>query len=398
MKKVMIRLLVLVAAAALVFALASCMTVTTNTPAGDETTSDVSGDASADPGSEPVGGDETEATVTDATQVAVVTTATETDATGCAHVWDEGRIIAAADCSKTGTKLYTCTLCGQKKTEVVQKTDSHTVSTYYLAVEPTATKAGERAGICTKCGKAVHVADTTTYSAYQSQINSCKTKIDGYTDSQFGGSSYSTMSTSKYAAPTASPKSNEHPRVLFNLTTIADVKAAFNDPANSAKLASLIATANDYTSGVPKGNTQGYDGEDYMEEILQTIRSKALLYQVTGVRLYGYDAIRMMKEFITNFKIADTSDPCRRYGEVMFATAQVYDWCNDLLTAADKKQFIIGVEKKCGPNMEVGFPPSKQGAISGHGCERQILRDYLSFAIAIYDDEPTWYKYIAGRV
>ena len=47
--------------------------------------------------------------------------------------------------------------------------------------------------------------------------------------------------------------------------------------------------------------------------------------------------------------------------------------------------------------MEVGFPPKGQGAVADHGCEAQILRDYLSFAIAIYDENPTWYEYIGAR-
>ena len=353
MKKIIVRLWILFALATLVFALAACTSVKTeDPPIVDGTTADVAemteGDATEPKTTEPAG----EGAVT------VVTTAAATDDSGCAH----------------------------------------TVGFTYLASEPTATKAGQRVGICSKCGKTAYVADTTTYDAYQKQVNACKTKINGYTDSQFGGTKYSTMSTSKYNAPTASPKSNEHPRVLFNSTTIADVKVTMGKLENVGKLQSVISTANDYSSGVPKGNSQGYDGEDYWEEILQTVRAKAFLYRMTGVKLYGYDAIRMMKEFITSFKIADTSDPCRRYGEVMFTTAQVYDWCYDLLTSADKKQFIIGVEKKCGPGMEVGFPPSGQGAVSGHGCERQILRDYLAFAIAIYDDEPTWYQYIAGRI
>ena len=393
MKKTIVRLLILFALGALVFAFSACTAMTTSGGGGNgaaETTADASAGIGTGTGAAPG-----TAAGSDATGAAGQQT---TAGNGCAHVWDQGKIVSESDCSKTGLKLYTCTLCNEKKTEAIPKNDNHTVTFSYLAVEPTATKAGQKVGICSKCGKTAYVADTTTYAAYQKQVNDCKTKINGYTDSQFGGSSYSTMSTSKYAAPTASPKSNEHPRVLFNSTTLSDVKAAMGKLENSAKLQSVIATANDYTSGVPKGNTQGYDGEDYMEEILQTIRAKAFLYQMTGVTLYGYDSIRMMKEFITNFKIADTSDPCRRYGEVMFTTAQVYDWCYNLLTAADKKQFIIGVEKKCGPGMEVGFPPSKQGAVSGHGCERQILRDYLAFAIAIYDDEPTWYKYVAGRV
>ena len=47
--------------------------------------------------------------------------------------------------------------------------------------------------------------------------------------------------------------------------------------------------------------------------------------------------------------------------------------------------------------MEVGFPPTEQQAMTGHGSERQILRDYLAFAIAIYDEYPGWWTFIAGR-
>ena len=399
MKKTIVKIWILLAVMALVFALAACTVIKTEDPAGDGTTAPDAVTEGDDPEVDATEGGEVTSPAETTPAGAGATTAGATDDSECEHVWDSGRVVSEANCSTTGLKLYTCTVCNQKRSEAIPKTDSHTVSFSYLASEPTATKAAQKVGICSKCGKSIYTDDTTlTYTSYQSQVNACKDKINGYTDSQFGGTKYSTMSTSKFAAPTASPKSNEHPRVLFNTTTISDVKAAMGKLENSAKLQSVIAVASDYTSGVPKGNTQGYDGEDYMEEILQTIRAKAFLYQMTGVKLYGYDSIRMMKEFITNFKIADTSDPCRRYGEVMFTTAQVYDWCNNLLTAADKKQFIIGIEKKCGPNMEVGFPPSKQGAISGHGCERQILRDYLAFAIAIYDDEPTWYKYIAGRI
>ena len=318
------------------------------------------------------------------------------DPNACQHTWDSGKVTVQATCGTEGTKLYTCTTCKYTKTESIPVTGQHNYTFKYLAVEPTATSAGKNEGICAGCGARVRTDDTTSYAAYQTKISNCQSKINGYSTGDFGASKHSTMSSSN--TPSAYPKSNEHPRILFNTSTLAAVRAAMSDPANAEKLKSVINTANDYTSGVPKGNSQGYDGEDYWEEILQTIRAKAFLYQMTGVRLYGYDAIRMMKEFMTNFKIADTSDPCRRYGEIMFTTAQVYDWCYNLLSSTDREQFIVGVEKKCGSGMEVGFPPSDQNAVSGHGCERQILRDYLAIAIAIYDEDSSWYKYVAGRV
>ena len=48
--------------------------------------------------------------------------------------------------------------------------------------------------------------------------------------------------------------------------------------------------------------------------------------------------------------------------------------------------------------MEVGFPPARQSPIAGHANEYQILRDYLAFSVAIYNEVPSWYEYVAERV
>lgn len=37
----------------------------------------------------------------------------------CEHQWDEGVVTTAARCLTTGVKTYTCTLCGDKKTEII---------------------------------------------------------------------------------------------------------------------------------------------------------------------------------------------------------------------------------------------------------------------------------------
>ena len=47
---------------------------------------------------------------------------------------------------------------------------------------------------------------------------------------------------------------------------------------------------------------------------------------------------------------------------------------------------------------EMGYPPSKQAAISGHGAEAQLLRDLLSLGIATYDERPDIYEFCAGRI
>ena len=308
------------------------------------------------------------------------------------HTWDDGRVVDAADCTHTGMLMYTCTVCKSKKTVSIPVNGAHKFTDGYLAVEPTADSAGQRAGICSICGAVSRVEDEMTYDQYQSKLTTSQNAVSAFKTAQFGGATHTKMDTSAYAAPTASPTKGQHPRILINKTTLPAVRAMFDDPAHSGDVKGLVDTANSAASGKVT---------EYSAGIMNCVRAKALLYQVTGVKLYGYDAIRIMKEFLTTYtSVGSSGDPCRKYGEIMFTAAVVYDWCYDLLTATDKTQFISGVEYKVvnDSHMEVGFPPSGQWATVGHGAERQILRDYLSFSLAIYDEEPTWYQFIGGRV
>ena len=144
---------------------------------------------------------------------------------------------------------------------------------------------------------------------------------------------------------------------------------------------------------------------------LTVIQAKALNYLITEDSSYGYEAILYLKNFLLTLNIKQiASDQCRQYGYLMYTAALVYDWCYDLLTDEDKKQIIAGVEHRvCRMRndmtkregqvvLEVGFPPSGQGAVVGHGSERQILRDYLSFATAIWGENNSWWDFIAARV
>ena len=310
------------------------------------------------------------------------------------HTWDDGRVIGEADCIHKGSKLYTCSICNAKETRAVPPTGVHklTAGSGYLAVAPTATTPGKRDAICSVCGAHGMIDDPMTYETYQSKLTASKNAVNAFEAAAFGGAKHTKMSTTEYAAPAASPTAGQHPRILMNKDTLPAVRAAMQDPANVEDLQGLIDSANSYSSGVVT---------EYSAGLLNCARAKAFLYQMTGVKLYGYDAIRLMKEFLSSFtSIGSGGDPCRKYGEIMFAAAEVYDWCYDLLTVTDKVQFISGIEHKvvCGTNMEVGFPPSGQWAFTGHGSERQILRDYLSFSLAIFDEEPTWYQFVGGRV
>ena len=46
------------------------------------------------------------------------------------HTWDAGKVTKAATCKDAGEKLYTCTACGETKTEAIAKTNNHTYGSW----------------------------------------------------------------------------------------------------------------------------------------------------------------------------------------------------------------------------------------------------------------------------
>ncbi len=221
--------------------------------------------------------------------------------------------------------------------------------------------------------------------------------------------------------PPVYPTEGQHPRVLFTESDIPGINTAL---ANAPARAGLEYTDENNVKRTADGVNERYrsvmdnppDGKlpngQYRSEILNNIQLVALLYQMTGNKTHGYRAILALKNVFKTMGSWTMDDRCRNFGHVMYTAACVYDWCYDLLTSTDKQQIVAGVQHKCCeptvsvPNiyhyktdmrMEIGFPPSVPGAFIGHGAEFQLLRDYLAFAIAIYDDYPGWWDYIAGR-
>ena len=232
------------------------------------------------------------------------------------------------------------------------------------------------------------------------------------------GTATANIGTPKWVAPTSSPI-NEHPRLFITKDNIEQMREALKEPtATNERFRSILESesSTDGKCGPVQKDFRNRNGlHNYDNRILELIQIKALGYLIEGHELFGYQAIYYMKNFLLTLDIQYiASDQCREYGNVMMTAACVYDWCYDLLTEEDKAQLIAGVETRtaageCGDpsytsnstykkKMEVGFPPSGQGAIQGHGAEGQILRNYLAAAIAFYGDNNSWWDYIAARV
>ena len=324
----------------------------------------------------------------------------------------------AATCSLAGTKTFKCMTCTQTSTVTTEPTGNHVfhTSVEYLMVKtvPTATTPGVKVTHCKTC--ALEREYPYSYTEYQVDLNYALQKLQAVDISSFSSKNISTMNSSTYADPLAYPTKGEHPRLLINTTTLNELKAAILKPEYAEFFNEVIRVANGYDSGllgevttVTSASSKGPAGVHNLdEELYDCLMAKAFLYLVTGVETYAIDAIRMTKEFMATIVIKSTAfDPERNWGYAMYAAAIVYDWCYDAMSDQDKIDLVRGIEwRLCKTitsgnafqqNMEMGFPPSKQGAVCGHGSERQLLRDYLSVALAIYDEHPSWYEYIGGR-
>ena len=69
------------------------------------------------------------------------------------HSWNGGAVTKQATCKETGTKEYTCTACGAKKTETVAKTNAHTWGDWHITKQPSCTTPGTTTKTCSVCGK-----------------------------------------------------------------------------------------------------------------------------------------------------------------------------------------------------------------------------------------------------
>ncbi len=254
----------------------------------------------------------------------------------------------------------------------------------------------------------------------QAELDDLIAKVKAFDLSQFGTATkdISTLTSVKYSTPTQKLK-DEHPRVSLTADMIPAIKAAMENAEYKTAVSTFKSYVDTNYNGVLPAPSLDYQGRKGLHNCdkngLAIIEAKALNYLLTGDEIYGWQAIYAMLNYINTLDIQYiNSDQCRDYGYVMFIAAEVYDWCYDLLTDELKAGLIAGVEKrlctgKVGDSdwttstdlllkMEVGFPPTRQGGVNGHGSEMQILRDYLAFSIAIYDENPSWWKFCAGRL
>ncbi len=168
----------------------------------------------------------------------------------------------------------------------------------------------------------------------------------------------------------------EHPRLYLRPEHIPALKARQKHPLLTPILKKI--------SDMSKTRT------DYKLEL------DAFEYLISKDRELGRRTIEQALDFLEKAELPDRHDACRVTGRNMVTGAIVYDWIYPLLTD-DEKQAFMKELIRLAKTMECRYPPTRQGSITGHASEAQIMRDMLSAGIAIYDEYPDMYDHAAGR-
>ena len=195
-----------------------------------------------------------------------------------------------------------------------------------------------------------------------------------------------------YPAPPVFPPKG-HPRVYFTKADIPRILENREKPQNAA--AKRVHERNiAYDGGVKFGDA--YQGTNFDSEMMTIIESLALEYALGGGEQYGQRAVELMRACVNGIYFSVDGYSYNTIGQTVFTIAEVYDWCYDLLSAADMEAFY-NKTIELAAMLEVGWPPVKQRAVVGHGPEGQVLRDLMCAGIAMYDEYPDIYTLVAGR-
>ena len=198
------------------------------------------------------------------------------------------------------------------------------------------------------------------------------------------------MPADKYPMPRITPPAR-HPRVLVAEGELTALREKRKAPVYAAALQEWerLRTLDLDALMTPAAARDGI--------ALAAIEARAYSYLLDGNRQDGLDAIRFIRSYFDVASFEGLADDYRFMGHTMFTAAEVYDWCHDLLTADDRYTIVAAVENRIAPRMEIGMPPCRYGVTASHQAEAQLLRDWLSFSIAVYDEYPDIYRFVAGR-
>ncbi len=172
------------------------------------------------------------------------------------------------------------------------------------------------------------------------------------------------------------PVPPEHPRLYLRAPQVADLPRRLAHPV----LAPVVARLEKLAAKSPQ-----YRAE--WQALQQLVRPDPAA---------GRRTVAETLALLQRCELPDRQDACRVTGRMMVTGAIVYDWLYPLLTDAQRRAFITEFVRLA-KTLECGYPPVRQGSVTGHSSEAMIMRDMLSAGIAIHDEDPTMYDHAAGR-
>lgn len=201
------------------------------------------------------------------------------------------------------------------------------------------------------------------------------------------------MLVSPYPKPLVTPP-GEHPRLMLRAHDLPRITENLKRAENAVAVSVLDELCSCPIRG--EGATPEY-GSYHLAEVLaaEALAFRALLSGGESDARKAIDAIDLL---LTRFTVKDGIMGARWGGHLIFVCSEVYDWCYPFLSVATKAKWIARCEEIAASYFEMGYPPAKQAALSGHGTEAQLLRDLLAFSIAVYDERPDVYDFCAGRI
>jgi hypothetical protein len=213
-----------------------------------------------------------------------------------------------------------------------------------------------------------------------------------FTPSGDGSSPDEAIPAAVYNMPSIKPAAG-HPRLFFTSKDIPQIRANMQKPQSAGavnKMKELLSYPTDGSLNPPTNLSKG----NFDAKILGAIEVWAFASALNKDPVLAGKAVRAMRKFLETiqFKSGDYDNQ----GQTVYTIAAVYDWGYDSLSAGDKKFFAQSV-RRIANRMEIGWPPSRQNAVNGHGAEGQIMRDLLSAGIAMFDEYPDIYQNAAGR-
>ena len=206
--------------------------------------------------------------------------------------------------------------------------------------------------------------------------------------------SYIRSIESPFNPPRITPPA-EHPRVALREKDFDRIRANMNNPLYAKEFALWKALCEEDFAKYDETLETGA----YNSHVCIVLEAKALK------ALLDNDEEEAKKLVDVILKLCGNYDPesdwlmkARFGGHIVHTVSLCYDWLYKYFSEKQKWEFIDSCERILSTTLEMGYPPSKQSPISSHGTEAQLLRDCLSFSIAVYDEKPDVYNYCAGRL